>query len=135
MRHLAVCTKKHFVFFFFNLFFYYYYSWKSKPGISIPDLYFYDVKILPDINPNDIKNTRKNYKMLKQIRWTVTCEQYHRRKRGILIPNLYFYDVKFRSILSKIVIKKDKYILKKNIYITIITTKIKNNNKKSKNNN
>ena len=31
--------------------------------------------------------------------------------------------------------KKDKYILKKYIYITIITTKIKNNNKKSKKNN
>ena len=68
--------KKHFcVLFFLICFFFYYYSWKSKPGISIPDLYFYDVKILPDINPNDIKNTRKNYKMLKQIRWTVPYEQ------------------------------------------------------------
>ena len=105
-----------FLFFFLICFFYYYYSWKSKPGISIPDLYFYDVKILPDINPNDIKNTQKNYKMLKQIRWTVSYEQYHGRKRGILIPNLYFYDVKFRSILSKIVIKKTNIYLKKYIY-------------------
>ena len=42
-------------------------TYEKYDMIFIPDLYFYDVKILPDMNQNDIKNTRKNYKMLKQI--------------------------------------------------------------------
>jgi hypothetical protein len=30
-------------------------------------LYFYNIKILPDITQNDIKTTRENCKILKQI--------------------------------------------------------------------
>ena len=61
LRHLAVCTKTFFSF-FFNFFYIFESLWQKKPGILIPDLYFYDIKILPDINKNNIKTARKNYK-------------------------------------------------------------------------
>ena len=90
---------KNIFFSFFQLFFFCIFgSFCRKLGILIPDLYFYDVKILPDMNQNDIKNTRKNYKMLKQIfflfEWAGsgpnTCVNMCEQKLGILIPDLYF---------------------------------------------
>jgi hypothetical protein len=68
LRHLAVCTK-HF-FYVFNFFVFWKFWWKQD--ILIPDLYFYEKlpkykKILPDITQNDIKTTRENCKILKQI--------------------------------------------------------------------
>jgi hypothetical protein len=36
-----------------------------KPGILIPDVYFYDVKIQINIKQNLVKNTRKSYKFSK----------------------------------------------------------------------
>ena len=48
MRDLAVCMKtKHFFMF-----------WK-KPGISIPDLYLYNIKIQTNIDQNAVKYLRK----------------------------------------------------------------------------
>jgi hypothetical protein len=47
LRDLAICmkTKKYIYFFKF---------WR-KPGILIPDLYFYDIKIQTDINQNGVE--------------------------------------------------------------------------------
>ena len=59
---MAVCTKTFFPFFLICFFCI---LESRKPGISIPDFVFYDIKILLDINQNDIRTTRKNYKMLK----------------------------------------------------------------------
>ena len=111
-------------------------------------------KILPDINQNDIKTTRKNYKMLKQIFfnfflngpgqaqlhvWTVTCEHYHKMKTGYFNTGFIFLRCKIQIDIKQNSDKKKTNIYLKYIYIyiyiTIITTKIKNNNKKSKNNN
>ena len=78
LRHLAVCTKKHFFFYLFL------YSWKSKIGYFNTEFVFLWCKVLPDINHNDIKTTWKNYKWNKYFfdflffewaGWTVPYEQ------------------------------------------------------------
>ena len=70
-----------------------------KPGISIPDFVFYDIKILPDINKKDIKTTRKIIKCWNKYfwfffngpgqaqlhAWTVPCEQFHGIQMGWLL--------------------------------------------------
>jgi len=53
-RDLAVCMKiKHFFYFF---------MFSRKPGILIPDLYLYSIKIQINIDQNAIKNTRQFFK-------------------------------------------------------------------------
>jgi hypothetical protein len=38
-----------------------------KPGILIPDLYLYNIKIQTNINQNAVKNIRKNHKFFEKI--------------------------------------------------------------------
>jgi hypothetical protein len=62
LRDLAVCMKtKHFIFLFFIfyfLFFIFYMFWR-KPGILIPDLYLYNIKIQINIDQNAVKYLQK----------------------------------------------------------------------------
>ena len=63
LRHLAVCTK----FFFFPNFFCILEVLTKTGYFNIGFCIFSNIKILLDINQNDIKNTRKNCKNSKKI--------------------------------------------------------------------
>ena len=48
-----------------NIYFFLMFWW--KPGILIPDLYFYDIKIQTDINPKWIENYTRNSQMFLKM--------------------------------------------------------------------
>jgi hypothetical protein len=61
LRDLVVCIKtKYFFIFYFFLF-------QQKPGILIPDLYLYSIKIQTNMNQNAVKNIRENHKFFEII--------------------------------------------------------------------
>jgi len=53
LRHLTVCTK---IFFSFFQFFFVFWKFWWKPGILIPDLYFYDIKYKPILSKKKHKS-------------------------------------------------------------------------------
>jgi hypothetical protein len=59
LRHMAVCIKTYFL--FLNFFVFLKVLMKTE-YCHIRFCIFSNIKILPDINQNDIKNTRENYK-------------------------------------------------------------------------
>jgi hypothetical protein len=62
LRHLAVCTKT-----FFILFFFVFLEVLTKTEYChIEFCIFSNIKILPDINQNEIKNMRENCKIMKK---------------------------------------------------------------------
>ena len=67
LRHLAVCTKT-FFFSFLQFFFFCILEILTKTGyFNIEFCIFSNIKILLDINQNNIKNTRENIKIPKNI--------------------------------------------------------------------
>ena len=61
-----------------------------------------------------------------RVRPNYMCEQYHETKTGYFNTGFIFLRCKIQIDIQQNSDKKNKYILKKYIYITIITTKIKN---------
>ena len=51
-----------------KIFFYFlFFLFQQKPGILIPDLYLYNIKIQTNINQNAVKNIRENHKFFEII--------------------------------------------------------------------